>query len=116
MTIKEKIIYGSLALLLIPFALGVADYLTAAPDNHRGMGYGLIMAIAIIAEVGLLILVALLLMLQGWWRGAKEHIAPGKGPGNRQKALYCLSAAGLVLVIGGSLCFGGGIALETFSQ
>ena len=115
MTVKQKIIYISLGVLLIPVAICAYTLLNSAPpvNEYRILFEGVVLGGWIIVEVAVLILISLYYSFAGAPPPRKvgklkpKNFDPVAARRSRKIASYYHLAAGLVLLIGGSICFGG---------
>jgi hypothetical protein len=107
MTFRRNVILAALAPLVLISIGGVfADPPGGSPNNYPGVGFMYIMMITIGVEVFALLLLGLIFYFR---KNEKEgeQVLDGKAPENKQRSKAFLLAAGLVLLVGTSLCFGG---------
>lgn len=107
MTFKRKVIINAMVILgLISIASYVVDQPNAGPNAYSGLGYMVFMCLGISLEfLGLLVIGIIYTTRRKSADG--EIIRSGKVPESRQRAKAYFLAAGLVLLVGVSLCFGG---------
>lgn len=107
MTFRRKVIFAALAPLVLVSIGGVfADPPGGPPNNYPGVGFMYIMMLAIGLEVFVLLLLGLIFYFSRSEQEA-EQVLDGKAPKYKQRSKAFLLAAGLVLLVGTSLCFGG---------
>lgn len=116
MNAKGKIIWISLGALLIPVVICAYILLTSTPaiNEYRIMFEGVLLGGWIVLEIVVLMVISLYYSFAGAPPSPQRRTSsPAKGydPAyarrQRQVASYYHLAAGLVLLIGGSICFGG---------
>lgn len=108
MTFKRIVIYTSLALVgLMSIGAYLFDPPGGSPNNYSGVGYMMVMMVGIGVEIFMLLLIGLVLYFRKR-EGDDELIRAGKVPVHKQQGNAFFLAIGLVLMVGVSLCFGGG--------
>lgn len=112
---RKQIILRSLFVLLVPAIIGLYQSF-AGQDLYGGGNYALILLMWVVFEVALLILLALIQFIRALVAGREDNaeIEAGKHLLLRKTAGSYLLAAGLVLLVGGSLCYGGVAVINSF--
>ncbi|WP_026232088.1 hypothetical protein [Neolewinella persica] len=108
MPIKRKVILASMVILgLISIGAYLADQPSSQPNAHSGMGYLMLMALGVGLEAFLLLVAGLVSYFR---KGAVGTglIKASEVPEHKQWGNAFFLAIGLVLLIGSSICIGGG--------
>jgi len=116
MSHQAKVIYTALGILVSIVVLAYLTTMTNPGDKYAALGFGLLVILAAVAE-------ALILLITGIYIRVKQRsdhttsatpdpkvlddTATERPLGYKQRARAYFLAAGLVLLVGGSLCFGG---------
>lgn len=109
---RRKIVLRSLFLLLIPAAFGLFESLRGG-DFYNGGSYALPLFLWISLEVAVLLILSLITFIQALLARSKHEPLDEENTKEKEylylrriAASYLLSA-GLVLLVGASLCYGG---------
>jgi hypothetical protein len=123
MTNRKKIILISLGLLLIPVMYGLFESFNLSPEDERfqhlsPLAFPIIMMIWIVVEYCLLLLVSLIQFVRsGFWSKRINNLLEGAKRDDQQairdSAISFFLASALLILIGGSICFGGTALVES---
>ena len=113
---RKQIVLRSLFMLLVPAGIGLFQSLNGQ-GLYGGGDFALILMMWIVLEVIILVLLALVQFIRALLlaRQGPESSIQGKLLRLRKDAGSYLLAAGLVLVVGASICYGGATAINAAS-